>query len=65
MSLSDSKARHGWQGPQGRPGPCLDFGLQFALIRDNQPKKIGVEYWALPCSNLAWRTVGQIPQNVK
>ena len=38
-----------------RPGPCLDFGFQYALIRNNQSKKFGVEYWALPGSNLPWR----------
>ena len=38
-----------------RPGPCLNFGLQYALIRNNQSKKIGVEYWAFPGSNLPWR----------
>ena len=30
-----------------RPGPCLDFGFQYALSRNNRSKKIGVEYW--PC----------------
>ena len=34
-----------------RPGPCLDFGFQYALIRNNQTKKFGVEYKALPDSN--------------
>ena len=38
-----------------RPGPCLDFGFQYALIRNNRSKKIGVEYWALPGSNSPWR----------
>ena len=28
------------------PGPCLDFGVHYALIRNNWSKKIGVEYWA-------------------
>jgi hypothetical protein len=37
-----------------RPGPCLNFGFQYALIRSNQSKKFGVEYWALPGSNLPW-----------
>ena len=27
-------------------GPCLDFGFQYALIRNNRSKKFGVEYWA-------------------
>ena len=31
-----------------RPEPCLDFGFQYALIRNNWSNKIGVEYWALP-----------------
>ena len=34
--------------------PCLDFGFQYALIRNNWSKKFGVEYWALPCSNSPW-----------
>ena len=38
-----------------RPGPCLDFGFQYALIRNNQSKKFGVEYWTLPGSNWPWR----------
>ena len=38
-----------------RPGPCLDFGFQYALIRNNRSKKFGVEYWALPGSNSPWR----------
>ena len=37
-----------------RPGPCLDFAFQYDLIRNNQSKKFGVEYWALPGSNLPW-----------
>ena len=24
-----------------RPGPCLDFGFQYALIRNNQSKNVG------------------------
>ena len=28
------------QGSQARFGPCLDFGYQYALIRNNQSKKI-------------------------
>ena len=24
-----------------RPGPCLDFGFQYALIRNNWSKKVG------------------------
>ena len=36
---------HGWQGPQRQGfGPCLDFGFQYALIKDKRSKKIGVEY---------------------
>ena len=38
-----------------RPGPYLDFGFQYALIRNNRSKKIGVEYWALPGSYSPWR----------
>ena len=34
-----------------RFGPCLDFGFQYALIRNNRSKNFGVEYWALPGSN--------------
>ena len=34
---------------------CLDFGFQYALIRNNQSKKFGVEYWTLPGSNWPWR----------
>ena len=37
------------------PGPCLDFGFQYAFIRNNRSKKFGVEYWALPGSNSPWR----------
>ena len=52
-----NQGRHGWQGlarPR-RPGPCLDFGFQYVLIRNNQSKKCGVEYWALHGSNSPWR----------
>ena len=42
-------------GKAGKFGPCLDFGFQYALIRNNRSKKIGVEYWTLPGSNLPWR----------
>ena len=35
--------------------PCLDFGFQYALIRNNWSKKFGVEYWTLPGSNSPWR----------
>ena len=38
-----------------RPGPCLNYGFQYALIRNNQSKKIGVKHWALSASNLPWR----------
>ena len=38
-----------------RPGPCLDFRSQYALIRNNQSKKFGVEYRALSDSNSPWR----------
>ena len=46
-----------FSGPprQARFGPCLDFGFQYALIRNNQSKNFGVEYWTLPGSNLPWR----------
>ena len=33
------------------PRFCLDFGFQYALIRNNWSKKFGVEYWAFPGSN--------------
>ena len=33
-----------WQGRQARFGPSLDFGFQYALIRNNWSKKFGVEY---------------------
>ena len=53
MFLSNSvdmmKNLHGW------PGPCLDFGFQYALLGNNGSNKFGVEYWALPGSNLLWR----------
>ena len=32
------QGRHRWQAPS-RPGPCLDFGFQYALIRKKQPVK--------------------------
>ena len=38
-----------------RPGSCLDFAFQYTLIRNNRWKKFGLEYWALPGSNLPWR----------
>ena len=37
-----------------RPGPCLDFGFQYALIRNNRSKKFWVEHRALPGSDLPW-----------
>ena len=40
---------------KSRSGPCLDFGFQYTLIRNNWSKKFGVEYWALPGSNSQWR----------
>ena len=40
-----------WQGRQARFGPCLDFGFQYALIRNNRSQIFGVEYWTLPGSN--------------
>ena len=36
-----------------RPGSCLDFGFQFAFIRNNRSKKL--EYWVLPGSNSLWQ----------
>ena len=42
-----------------RPGPCLNFGFQYALIRNNWSKKFGVEYWALHGSNSLWRPCQQ------
>jgi hypothetical protein len=38
-----------------RPEPCLDFGFQYAFIRNNWSKKFGVEYRALPGLNSPWR----------
>ena len=43
------------QARQTRFGPCLDFGFQYALIRNNRSKNFGVEYWTLPGSNSPWR----------
>ena len=34
-----------------RPGPCLDFGFQYSLIRNKRSKNFMVKYWALPGSN--------------
>ena len=31
------------------------FWVSYALLRNNQSKKFGVEYWALSGSNLPWR----------
>ena len=40
------QGRHGWQGPP-RPGPCLDFGFEYILIKNNQSKNLG---WNIgPC----------------
>ena len=39
------------QARQARFGPCLDFGLQYALVSNNWPKKIVIQYWTLPGSN--------------
>ena len=36
-----------FMGRQGRHG-WLDFGFQYALIRNNQSKKFGVEYRVMP-----------------
>ena len=33
-------------------------GFQYAFIRNNQSKKFGIEYWALPGSNSPWRPRG-------
>jgi hypothetical protein len=59
ISSSSMPSRYYFMGPlwlarPPRPGPCLDFGFQYALIR-NRSKKMGVEYWALPRSNSPWR----------
>ena len=43
------------QPRQPRTGPWLDFGFQYALIRNNWSKIFGVEYWALPGSYSPWR----------
>ena len=44
-------------GPPRLPttGPCLDFGFQYKITRNNQSKKFGLEYWILPDSNSLWR----------
>ena len=41
---------------QARFGPCLDFGFQYTLTRNNQSKKFGVEYWTVGAlgSLLSW-----------
>ena len=44
-----------WQARQARFGPCLDFGFQYTLIRNNRSKNFGIEYWTLPGSNSAVR----------
>ena len=49
-----TQGRHTQLARPTRPGPCLDFGFQYALIRNNRSKKFGVEYWALPGSNSPW-----------
>ena len=46
------------QARQARFGPCLDFGFQYTLIRNNRSKKFGVEYWTLLGRNSPWRTLG-------
>ena len=49
-----------------RSGPCLDFGFQYALIRNNRSKRFGViEYWALPGSNSPWRPCIEQPCKLK
>ena len=48
------------QGRQARFIPCLDFGFQYALIRNNRSKNFGVEYWPLPDSNSQWRPCSYI-----
>jgi hypothetical protein len=35
------------QGRQASFGPCLDFGFQYALKRNNPSKNFGVEYWTI------------------
>ena len=42
-------------GKAPKSGPCLDFWFQYALISNNRPKNIEVEYRALPGSNSQWR----------
>ena len=37
------QGRHGWQGP---PGSYLDFGFQYALIRNNLSKNLFVEFFS-------------------
>ena len=57
ISLSKHVSGLPWQARQWRKarfGPCLDFGFQNALIRNNWSKKFWVEYWTLPGSNTSW-----------
>ena len=44
----DTCSRAATFGKAQRPEPCLDFGFQYAFIRNNRSKRFGVEYWALP-----------------
>ena len=41
------KGRNATASKAQRPGPCLDFGFQYSLIRNIWSKKFGAEYW--PC----------------
>ena len=43
------------QGRQRHARFGLDFGFQYALIRNNRSKNFWVEFWTLPGSNLPWR----------
>ena len=52
--FSDPPA-HSGPTRQARFGPCLHFGFQYALIRNNWSKICWVEYWTLPGSNSLWR----------
>ena len=60
-SLLPNRHNNSWHtGPPGqerqaRFSPCLDFGFQYALIRNNRSRNFGVEYWTFPGSNSPWR----------
>ena len=62
ISSSSMPSRYYFTGPLWlarplRPGPCLDFGFQYALIRNNRSKKFGV----LRILGLAWLKFAMAP----